>query len=242
MNPLASRMFARASTCCVVVVAIAYCVATSFHQPALGQSATQTTTAAKPAAPSHPGDVHLDSSRIYVFVDKTGFGHQHAVMGKLASGNLRLDGSGAGQLVFDMTSFDADSDHARKYLGLSGSTDASTRQQVNANMLGADVLNVKRYPEARFDLQSAKSLDKPSRRGLPQYELQGDFTLHGVKRSIRFTADGEEQNGWLHLRGGFSILQSHYGITPFSKAFGAVGVADQLQIWGDLWVLPAAAR
>ena len=26
-----------------------------------------------------PGDVQVDSSRVYVFVDKTGFGHQHGV-------------------------------------------------------------------------------------------------------------------------------------------------------------------
>jgi len=32
------------------------------------------------------------------------------------------------------------------------------------------------------------------------------------------------------------MLQSQFGITPFSKAFGAVGVTDQLTIWGDLWI------
>ncbi len=36
-----------------------------------------------------------------------------------------------------MNSFDADTDAARRYLGLEGSTDESTRKQVNANMLGA---------------------------------------------------------------------------------------------------------
>ena len=40
----------------------------------------------------------------------------------------------------------------------------------------------------------------------------------------------------MHLRGGFTLLQSQFGITPFTKAFGAVGVADELKVYGDLWV------
>ena len=79
-------------------------------------------------------------------------------------------------------------------------------------------------------------MGQPSRRGLPQYQLDGDFTLHGVTRPIRVVADVEEANGWLHLRGGFSILQTQFGMTPYTKAFGAVGVTDRLDIWGDLWV------
>ena len=38
--------------------------------------------------------------------------------------------------------------------------------------------------------------------------------------------------------GGFAILQTQYGIRPFSKAFGAVGVTDQLTIHGVLSVTP----
>jgi hypothetical protein len=36
--------------------------------------------------------------------------------------------------------------------------------------------------------------------------------------------------------GGFTMLQTEYGITPLTKAFGAVGVTDQLSIWEDLWI------
>jgi polyisoprenoid-binding protein YceI len=68
---------------------------------------------------------------------------------------------------------------------------------------------------------------------LPQYQINGDFTLHGMTRSITVVADADEKSEWTHLRGSFSILQSEYGITPFSKAFGTVGVADRLEIYGD---------
>jgi polyisoprenoid-binding protein YceI len=137
-----------------------------------------------------------------------------------------------------MRSFDADTLSARRYLGLSGTTDQSTRSKVNANMKGADVLNVRQFPRATFDVASALPTGKSSKRGLPTYQLSGTFELHGTKQPIRIVAEVEQARGWLHVRGNFTIQQTSYGITPFSKAFGAIGVADALRIHGDLWVAP----
>jgi len=194
-----------------------------------------------PAAPAqpvyNPGDLHLESSRVFARVGKTGFGHEHAIVGQVKQGTVHLGAEqDAGQITFDLTSFTADAQPARDYLGLAGSTDASTQQQVTANMLGKDVLNVKQYPTATFQVKSAKPVAEASKRGLPQYRLEGEFTLHGATRPIQVLADVEEKNGWVHLRGGFSVLQTQYGITPYTKAFGAVGVADRIDIWGDLWL------
>ena len=135
-----------------------------------------------------------------------------------------------------MTSFIADTPEARKFVGLEGATDASTQQQVNANMVGADVLNIAQFPTARFVVKEITKLPQPSKQGSPQYQLKGDFTLHGTTRPIQVLAEAEDQNSWIRLRGGFNMLQSHYGITPFTKAFGAVGVTDQLTVWGDIWI------
>lgn len=46
----------------------------------------------------------------------------------------------------------------------------------------------------------------------------------------------EHKEQWTHLMGRFKILQTQFGITPFKKALGAVGVTDQLTVWGDLWI------
>lgn len=191
---------------------------------------------------AQPGDVNVRVSRVFTFVDKTGLGHQHAIEGKIAAGSrLQLGAeSEAGKLVFDMHSFDADTPTARRYLGLSGVTDASTRSKVNANMKGRDVLNVQQYPLATFDVRSALATGKTSQRGLPTYELLGTFQLHGTGKPIRILAEVEQARGWLHVRGNFAISQTSYGITPFSKAFGAIGVTDALRIHGDLWVAPTA--
>ena len=184
------------------------------------------------------GQVSLQHSRVYIHVDKSGpLGHEHAVEGRLKSGTLRMDGSpNFGELVFDMTSFVADGPNARKYIGLGGTTDPSTQSKVTANMVGPDVLDVRRYPTAKFAITAITPLKDKSRRGLPQYRIDGQFTLCSKTRHIQITADAEPKDGWLQLRGGFPIQQTHYGITPYSIGFGAVGVADRLQIWGDLWV------
>lgn len=184
-----------------------------------------------------PGDVFTKSSRVYVFVGKTGFGHEHAIVGKLASGRLLLSGAApSGQLTFDMTSFSADTSSARKYVGLKGTTDAGTRGKVTANMLGADVLNARTYPKAKFTVTSVVPLKRAARNGLPQYRIDGKFTLHGTTRTVSITATKQTKGSWSHVRGRFSILQTNYGMKPFKKAFGAVGVTDKLTIWGDLWV------
>ena len=184
-----------------------------------------------------PGEVHLESSRIYVHVGKTGFGHEHAVVARLRQASGRPGAhQDVGDMVFDMASFQADTDDARKYIGLEGASDATTRQKVTANMLGPDVLDVQRYPTAVCHVQSVRPLPQPSPAGHPQWELDCQFTLHGVTRPLRFVVEAVEKDGWTHARGRFSILQTDYGIKPYSLALGTIGVADRLDIYGDLWI------
>ncbi len=182
-----------------------------------------------------PGQIDLERSRVYIYVDKTGLGHEHAIEGKIKSGEIQFGAkANAGLIEFDMTSFVADSERSRKFVGLKGSTSASTQQQVNTNMLGADVLNTRRYPTATFTIASA--VLKKTTSGAASCELKGDFALRGKARSLTLNAQLLPSSGSRHLRGEFTILQTEYGITPYSTALGAIGVADRLKIWGDIWI------
>ena len=67
-------------------------------------------------------------------------------------------------------------------------------------------------------------------------QLDGEFTLHGVTKPLQVIAQSETVKGKVRLYGKFTILQSHYGIKPYTKLLGAVGVTDQLTIWGDIWL------
>ena len=149
--------------------------------------------------------------------------------------------SQAGELVFDLAKFHADNDAARKYIGLDGTSDPGTQKKVTENMLSAEVLDIAKHPSATFEILSALPVAAVSERGLPQYKLQGVLTLLDKKQSLEFLVDVEEKNGWQHVRGKFSILQSQFGIKPLTKVMGTIGVADKLEVFGDLWVAPGNA-
>ena len=204
-----------------------------------------------PAAPAAqaplptPGEVDTDGSRIYVFVGKTGLGHDHGIVGRLVSGRVILDApQNAGQLVFDMQSFLADTPEARKALGLAGETDASTRKQTTANMLGPDVLDVARHPTATFDIESALRPQRPVKGAKPTVDLVGTFTLHGVARKVVIPAEVGAAGRVLRLIGSFRIKQTDFGIKPYKKLGGVVGVTDELVIHGDIRIAatPVAGR
>lgn len=205
------------------------------------QRSLRTAAAEKKAASLNPGDIDLKRSRVYVKVDKTGLGHTHGVEGQFKSGHVDIGSADkAGSMVFDMTTFVADTAAARRYVGLSGTTDASTARQVTANMTGADVLDVRRYPTATFEIDSVAKAKQQAAKDGTQYVLDGKFTLHGVTHPLRILATATPQkDGSTRLRGGFYINQTSFGITPYSKAFGAVGVADRLTIWGDVFLAGA---
>ncbi len=204
-----------------------------------------------PAAPAAqaplptPGEVDTDGSRIYVFVGKTGLGHDHGIVGRLVSGRVILDApQNAGQLVFDMQSLLADTPEARKALGLAGETDASTRKQTTANMLGPDVLDVAHHPTATFDIESALRPQRPVNGAKPTVDLVGTFTLHGVARKVVIPAEVGAAGRVLRLIGSFRIKQTDFGIKPYKKFGGVVGVADELVIHGDIRIAatPVAGR
>lgn len=208
----------------------------SLQQNLVQQNGKANTQSAQPPATS--GDVNLEFSKIYIKVGKVGMGHEHGVIAKLKEGKLQLENGGKGRIVFDMVSMDADSKEARAYVGLDGETDASTRKQVNDNMRGSEVLDVQKHPTSTFEVTSVKATGKNSERGLPEYIIEGQFTLKGRSRPVTIRSDVETKNGWIHLRGAFSFLQSEFGMKPFRKLLGAVGVTDRLDIYGDLWIAP----
>ncbi|MEQ8789386.1 MAG: YceI family protein [Pirellulaceae bacterium] len=217
------------------LILVALSAALFSHSPATARQADE--DADKRSTSYQPGEAYLRISRAYIYVGATGFGHPHGVEGPIKQARVLLDAADdAGEIVFDMSSFAVDTDRAREHVGLGGTIDAGTQRQVTATMRGGEVLNVRRYPTATFRIDSAKKMDGLSDRELPRYQLKGEFTLHGKKRPLTVVADVEEKNGWLHVRGKFSIRQTDYGMSPYRRAFGAVGVANQLTIWGDLWI------
>jgi polyisoprenoid-binding protein YceI len=194
-----------------------------------------------PGAAASPRVVDPASSRILVKVGAEGYGHVHGVQGRLLSGKLVL--GGPGELVFDMRGFVADPPAARSALGLARPVSASDQRKVTANMLGRDVLDVGRYPTAIYAVERAAPLDGQGEGQPGRYRLEGSFTLHGVSRPLAIDTVVEATNNpaYLRMSGAFAILQTHYGMTPYSALAGLVRVADRLEISGDLFLYVPAS-
>lgn len=183
-----------------------------------------------------PGQIVLEKSRVYALVGKTGLGHEHGIVGKIKAGKLNLNAAeDVGEIEFDMTSFLADTNEARKFVELKGATGESTRDKVTQTMLGESVLDVEEFPTATFTIKS-RELRRESKKSGPGVVLKGHFTLHGQTRPLEVVVQVDDKEGMKHLRGDFTILQSDFDITPYKAALGTVGVADKLKIWGDIWI------
>src|SRR6202044_365658 len=101
---------------------------------------------------TRPGDVDLKRSKVYVHTFITRFGHEHGIGGRLAGGNLQLgEATAAGKFVFDM----AGQPEARKFLKIAGDESESAREKINETMHGQSVLDIRRFPQATFDVASA---------------------------------------------------------------------------------------
>jgi polyisoprenoid-binding protein YceI len=191
----------------------------------------------QPAAVTYQVDTNV--SRVYARVDAASrLGHTHGVEGRLVSGTLFL--SGAGELVFDLTTFQADTAQARQYVGLDAKV-PSDAHKVTANMLGLDVLDVGHYPRAVYTITSVRPLDGQALGQPGRYQLDGRFTLHGNSQPLQVAAVVEpaDKAGGLRMRGTFTIRQTAFGIQPYSALAGLARVADPLPIWGDLVLYPA---
>lgn len=191
-----------------------------------------------------PGEIDTEASRVFVFVDRDGLGHVHGIEGTIESGTVHLGADQeAGEIVFDMASFTADTDAALEHTGVEREVDESEKTEVTATMRGDEVLDVETYPTATFRIDSAERLAEDTEEGHPRFALEGEFTLCGTTQPLSVVAvrDGQT-DGKLHLAGDFTIEQTDYGIEPYSTAFGLVSVADELRIWGDLWLAAESAE
>jgi len=179
--------------------------------------------------------IDLEKSRVFIRVDSVGVGHQHGIEGKLKESTIDL--AGRGHLIFDMTSFSADTDRARSHVGLKGKLSESDKRQTNANMLSAQVLDVAHFPTATFEVKSIVAFTKNDPSPPHDYQISGEFTLHGIKRPLTFSATIEfqkEEPAIRKMTGSFLIKQTEFGIKPYTAFGGLSKVKDELKIWGDL--------
>ena len=163
-------------------------------------------------------------SRALIEVGKTGAfsfaGHTHEVEAPLTSGVVHLDADAPSRsdvrLEFDPA--------AMRVTGAGDPPDDVPK--VTGTMLGAQVLDVKRFPSIAFESTGASV-----KGALPSLDLQvaGRLTIHGVTRPVAAPVAVRVDGDALTATGSFAIRQTDFGIKPISIG-GLVKVRDELHI------------
>jgi len=147
---------------------------------------------------------------------------------KLLDGGLVVNNDSivAGKFVIDMHKI-KDSDMSTKQYG--------TAVLILENTLKNEFFEVEKYPLALFDLQEIKHLQGK------EYELTGDFTLHGNTLCVTFKATIDLKGDLIKLKSEkFSIDRTDWGIyrmspkRPYSDDENGWTVPDEIEVQIDL--------
>jgi len=168
-------------------------------------------------ASGQPRAIDAAKSTMTVHVYKTGMlsalGHDHEISALVTAGTVDTAGrkvelqvNAAALRVQDPKGSDKD------------------RGEIQANMLGPDVLDAEKHKEIRFRSTSAESA------GEGGWKVSGELTLHGATQPV--SIDVHERDG--HYVGTCRFNITNFGIKPIKAAGGTVRVKDEVQIDFDI--------
>lgn len=173
-----------------------------------------------------------DGTRVYARVFRAGslatLGHNHVVAFHDVRGDVFLAAE-VGDSLFDLVVSPAravvDPADLRANQGSDFQTDISetARTRTRRNMLGEKVLDVERHPYVVVSSSAIEgSFADPS--------VTLDVTLKGVARQVTIPVSLERSGDRLVAEGRFELLQSDFGIEPFSVLGGALQVEDRVEV------------
>lgn len=164
-------------------------------------------------------------SELAIEVWKTGalerFAHDHRFVPSSWTSTVAFDPSHPESTAFHIT-LRADSLHDRAP-GLG----ADDRSEVERITRGPEVLDAASYPEIAVEATTLSASGTESTRELT---MHGKVSLHGRERSIEFPMRVTMAEGRATAEGTFQVRQSDFGITPYRKFLGAVGVKDEVRV------------
>lgn len=167
---------------------------------------------------SHVHAIDVSHSTITVYVFKQGIfsfvADNHEISAPIASG------------AFNDASMTIDvSVDAAKMKVLDPKLPANRRDQVQANMVGPQVLDAAKYPTIGFR-STAIAVGKGN-----VWTVTGDLQLHGQSHPVTFQMTKVDAT---HFQGAAVVKQTAFGITPIRIAGGTVSVRDDVKITFDI--------
>lgn len=164
--------------------------------------------------------IDVERSTLTVYVYKSGLfsalADNHVVRAPIAGGSL----SESPPLHVDLLV------RAAQLAVLDPDLGADKRAEVQARMVGSEVLDVVRFPAITF----ASTSVAPA--GLDSWTVKGELTIRDRSRTITFPVVRKDGR----YRGEVAIRQRDFGIEPIKVAGGVVRVKDELKIQFEIAV------
>jgi polyisoprenoid-binding protein YceI len=162
--------------------------------------------------------IDVERSAVTIRVEKAGlfaaFADNHQIRAPIARGSIVDADPAAVEFVIE----------SRRLTVLDPALSTAKRQEVQARMVGPDVLDADRFPSIQFR-STAIAASGPGR-----WRVTGDLTLHGVTRSIVVDVSLHDRR----YAGTALLKQRDFGITPITIAGGAVKVKNEIEIAFDI--------
>lgn len=174
--------------------------------------------------------------RVYRDGPMAALGHNHVLTVHGISGWLQLHGEPTRSRVFlqfPVARIDVDDPALREAAGeeFSAPITPGGRAGTQRNMLGEQVLDAAHH--ASVTMRSTDII-RPPGAGAGTLRLTMQVTLRGRDASVEVPVSWQRQGDRLTVQGEFSLLQSQFGIVPFSVMMGALRVHDRIDIDFDL--------
>lgn len=176
--------------------------------------------------------VDSKASEVNVHVFRGGtlsrLGHNHMLTSEHLTGRVWIHPSferSGFELQFPVAQLVVDDPKARAAAGgeFPGTIPDDDRNGTRTNMLRAEVLDAEQHPTIK--LQSARVS------GSAQVaQITTRITIKGVPRDVTVPAALTVEGERLTARGEFDVLQTEFGIKPFTIGLGALAVQDRLHI------------
>ena len=184
---------------------------------AVASITTALTLALGPAAAQERG-IDVQRSTLTVRVFKSGlfraFADNHVIQAPVAQGMIDDSAVPRVELVVD----------ASRMRVLDPGLSPKDREDVQARMLGPEVLDANRFAQIRFTSTAIEQVN-PDR-----WVVRGNLDLHGQVRPV--TVKVTRENG--RYTGSAALRQTDFAISPISIAGGTVKVKDEITIDFDI--------
>jgi polyisoprenoid-binding protein YceI len=177
-------------------------------------------------------EVDPEASELHILVYRGGtlgrLGHNHVLSSRSLSGDawLHPDFTRSGfQITLPVESLIIDDVQTRVVHGEQFAAQVPQKDidGTRRNLMKPEVLDVERFPQIRLASSALTGTAADPK-------VMAQVTIKDVIRELEIPMTLSLEGGQLQASGEFDILQSDFGITPFSVALGALQVQDRLHV------------